>query len=161
MEILDLYDKDLNLTGQTIVRGDKIPENCFINIVVVFIQNSKGEFLIQRTSEAKGHKFASTGGHIKSGEDSLTTIQTEVYEELGVLLDKSEFEFISHSTRNQVIFDIYYTKQDLDVTNLKLQTEEVESAQWCTKQEIEEFISQGIFSPSHTEFYNKFIKENY
>ena len=158
MEILDLYDKDLNLTGKTMVRGEQIPENCFIRIVVVFIQNDKGEFLIQKTSKVKGNKFASTGGHFKSGDDSITTIQTEVFEELGVLIDKDKFLFLNTFYKNNVVFDVYYLNLNIEIESLKLQTEEVESATWFSKAEIEKFIEEGVFSPSHSQIYEKYIK---
>lgn len=161
MEILDLYDRDLNLTGSTMIRGEEIPEGCYIRIVVVFIQNSKGEFLIQKTSAVKGSKMASTGGHFKTGEDSLTTIQTEVVEELGIKIDKSEFEFIDHYFRNCIVFDVYYLNKDIDLNTLNLQIEEVESVNWCSKEDIKNFINKGIFSPSHTEIFNKYIKDRY
>lgn len=158
MEILDLYDKDLNLTGKTMVRGEQIPENCFIRIVVAFIQNNNGEFLIQKTSKIKGNKFASTGGHFKSGDDSITTIQTEVFEELGILINKEQFEYLGNFYKDCVVFDVYYLNLNIEIESLKLQTEEVESATWCSKAEIEKFIEEGVFSPSHSQIYEKYIK---
>ena len=47
MEKRDLYDINRNLTGETIYKGDSIPDGKFILVVLSFIQNSKGEFLIQ------------------------------------------------------------------------------------------------------------------
>ena len=35
----DLYDEKRNLTGETILKGDKIPEGKYIVVVLVFIQN--------------------------------------------------------------------------------------------------------------------------
>ena len=49
----DLYDINRNLTGETIYKGEEIPEGRYINVVLVFIQNSKGDFLIQKRSERK------------------------------------------------------------------------------------------------------------
>ena len=87
MEYRDLYDAKRNLTGKTIQKGEDIPEDYYILIVVVFIQNHKGEFLMQKRSERKGGKWATTGGHPKAGETSLEGIQTEVQEELGIHLE--------------------------------------------------------------------------
>ena len=38
------------LTGETIFKGDSIPDNNYIVVVLVFIQNSEGKFLIQKRS---------------------------------------------------------------------------------------------------------------
>ena len=51
MEKRDLYDANRNLTGKTIYKGEKIPEGSYINVVLVFIQNYEGKFLIQKRSE--------------------------------------------------------------------------------------------------------------
>ena len=73
MEIRDLYDENKNLTGETIFKGEQIPEGRFGYVVLSFIQNSEGKFLIQKTSKEKGHVFATTGGLVKSGSNSDNT----------------------------------------------------------------------------------------
>ena len=71
MEKRDLYDSERNITGETILKGEKIPPNRYIIVVLVFIQNSEGKFLIQKRSKRKNGKYATTGGHPKSGESSI------------------------------------------------------------------------------------------
>lgn len=51
MEKRDLYDKNKVLTGETIHKGEKIPDNRYITVVITFMQNSQGKFLIQKRSE--------------------------------------------------------------------------------------------------------------
>lgn len=41
MEKRDLYDENRNYTGETIYKGEKIPEGRYISVVLIFIQNSK------------------------------------------------------------------------------------------------------------------------
>lgn len=48
MEIRDLYDENRILTGETIIKGKTYPANRRILVVAIIIQNSKGEFLIQK-----------------------------------------------------------------------------------------------------------------
>ena len=78
MEKRDLYDENRKLTGKTIYKGEEIPKGSYIVVVLVFIQNSEGKFLIQKRSERKNGLYATTGGHPKSGEDSVQGIITEV-----------------------------------------------------------------------------------
>ena len=61
MEKRDLYDFNRNLTGETIFKGEKIPKDKYILVVLSFIENSSGKFLIQKRSIQKKGKFASTG----------------------------------------------------------------------------------------------------
>lgn len=48
MEKRDLYDSNRNLTGETIYKGEQTPDGKFIVVVLIFIQNSEGKFLIQK-----------------------------------------------------------------------------------------------------------------
>lgn len=79
MEKRDLYDKDKNVTGKTIFKGDPIPSNYYELIVVIFIENDEGKFLIQRTSQSKGHDLASTGGHPIHGQSSFDGISRRTW----------------------------------------------------------------------------------
>ena len=57
MEILDLYDDFGQKLKETINRGEKTEEGKNIMLSVAFIKNSKGEFLIQKTSREKGNRY--------------------------------------------------------------------------------------------------------
>ena len=48
MELRDLYDENKELTGEKIYKGQDVPKGRYYITVVVFIQNSKNEFLIQK-----------------------------------------------------------------------------------------------------------------
>ena len=154
MEKRDLYDKDRNLTGKTIYKGDPVPEGNYINVVLVYIQNSDGKFLIQKRSKRKNGLYATTGGHPKSGEDSVQGIITEVKEEIGVDI-KAENLVRYHGGRSdteQVFFDDYYIKMDIEnIDNLELQKEEVESVHWFSADEVKESMRNGTFFIDHYE----------
>ena len=110
MEKRDLYDEKRKLTGETILKGQDIPEGRYIVVVLVFIQNSEGKFLIQKRSQRKNGKYATAGGHPKSGESSLEGIITEIKEELGIDIPeeniqlfktiKTEDDFYEHAKRS-------------------------------------------------------------
>lgn len=63
MEKRDLYDENKKLTGETIFKGEKVPNGRYYITVVVWIQNDKGEFLIQKRVLKKDGKWSTTGGH--------------------------------------------------------------------------------------------------
>ena len=159
MEKRDLYDINRNLTGETIYKGDSIPDGKFILVVLSFIQNSKGEFLIQKRSVKKGGKYGSTGGHAKTGETSIQAIMTEINEEIGLNVNKDELNLV-YSGRDdidKVFFDLYYIKKDFSTDSLTLQEEEVESVKWMTVDEIKQLISTNEFLDNNVDEFYKIL----
>ena len=146
MEYLDLYDVNKNLTGKKIVRGKgkpQVPENKYINIVIIFMQNSEGKFLFQITSKEKGNEIATTGGHVKSGQTSYEAILAEVNEELGLDISKEDVKMIDSYIFGVAFMDVYYLNKDINISDLKLQDDEVESVEWFTIDRIKELINEG------------------
>ncbi len=153
MEKRDLYDINRNLTGETIYKGEPIPQNKYIVVVLSIMQNSKNEFLIQKRALEKDGLYGSTGGHPKSGESSLEGILTEIKEEIGLTLNPKELELIysGREDTKHVFFDIYYLKKDLNISDLTLQKEEVESVEWASIDRIKSLIEDNLFLESHAE----------
>lgn len=161
MEKRDLYDIDRNLTGKTIFKGEEVPEGSYIIVVLVFIQNSEGKFLIQKRSQRKNGKYATTGGHPKSGESSIEGIITEVEEEIGLKLNAEDLElyFTGRSEDERVFWDDYYINMDVaNIENLKLQESEVESLEWFSEEEIKELMKQDKFFINHYEEFEILIE---
>ena len=154
MEKRDLYDSERNITGKTILKGEKIPPNRYIIVVLVFIQNSEGKFLIQKRSKRKNGKYATTGGHPKSGESSIQGIITEVNEEIGLKLNSNDLKlyFLCRSDAERVFWDDYYVKMDVkDIKKLKLQEEEVGLVEWLSENEIKQLMKEDKFFKNHYE----------
>ncbi len=159
IERRDLYDNERNLTGETILKGEEIPEGKHILVVLVFIQNSEGKFLIQKRSEIKNGKYATTGGHPKSGENSLEGILTETKEEIGLELEPNDLKLYYSGESNKAFWDNYYIKMDIeDISKLKLQKEEVDSIEWMTVDEINELMRKGQFFKNHYEEFETLLK---
>ena len=154
MEKRDLYDENRNLTGRTVFKGEETPDNSYIIVVLVFIQNNDGRFLIQKRSKKKNGLYATTGGHPKSGENSIQGIISEVREEIGVKKKKKKLQlyYSGKSDSQKVFWDDYYIKMDIpSIENLTLQNEEVESVCWMTEAEIKEMMKNGKFFKNHYE----------
>jgi len=159
MEKRDLYDINRNLTGKFIYKGNTIPNNNYILVVLAFIQNSKGEFLIQKRSLEKNGKYASTGGHAKTGEDSITAMVTEIKEELGISVTPKDLKLVysGREDSTQEFFDIYYINKDLKISDLTLQEDEVDSVSWLAIDEIENLIKNNLFWENHIEEFYRVI----
>ena len=161
MEKRDLYDINGNLTGKTIYKGEQIPDGYYIIVMLIFIQNSEGKFLIQKRSELKNGKYATTGGHAKSGETSLQGIITEVEEEIGLKLNSEDLKlyYSGREDSSRVFFYDYYIKKDiLNIEELRLQKEEVDSLYWFTAKEIIQLNKEGKFFVNHYEEFERLIE---
>mgnify|MGYP000735637883 FL=1 len=81
MKLRDLYDENKELTGETIYKGQDVPKGRYYITVVVFIQNSKNEFLIQKRVKKKDGKWATIeeiNELIKN--EAFSEIHTEFFE---------------------------------------------------------------------------------
>lgn len=147
MEYRDLYDLNRNLTGEKILKGEEIPDNRAILMVVIFIENSKGQFLMQKRSSLKGGLWATTGGHPKTGETSLEGVLTECSEELGIEITNPTL--FKQAAGKKAFCDLYYLKQDIDTSDIILQEEEVDEVKWLSIEEIELLNNTGQFNKGH------------
>lgn len=158
MELLDLYDDLGNPTGEVIKRGEKINSGN-VMLSIVFIKNSKNEYLIQKTSEEKDSVYSSTGGHVTHNENGMNTIVRELKEELGVAVEKEEVKeiaLVKIPTRSCVV-NLYLLEKDISIDDIVLQTDEVESVCWMDKDEILKLIEEEKFLKSHGYLFKNYI----
>ena len=159
MEILDLYDDFGQKLKETINRGEKTEEGKNIMLSVAFIKNSKGEFLIQKTSREKGNRYSSTGGHVIYEETGLETIKRELEEELGINATEQNLKYIAtfKYPKKNCIFNVYLLNIDINLSKIKLQDEEVESVQYLSVEEINNIINKGNFLELHAYIFKHYI----
>lgn len=144
-EYTDLYDGNKNLTGEKLFRekGTKliVPKGRYSIVVLVFIENSMGEFLFQMTSKRKKNVWATTGGHVKSGQTSKEAITEEIKEELGIDINEDEVKLFKTYKYDDAFKDVFYIKKDIDINSLTYQEDEVEYVKYLTKDEILDLIN--------------------
>ena len=158
MEKRDLYTETRELTGEFIYKGNEVPKGRYYLTVMAWIQNSKGELLLQLTSKQKKNKWATTGGHPKMGESSLEGIVNEIREELGIDVDKNLFSLFKTVKTEDDFVDLYCLKSDFDINAINVQEDEVEKVGWFKKEEVDGMIDSGLFLPEHVEFYHEFLE---
>lgn len=144
-EYTDLYDENKNLTGEKLFRekGTKliVPKGRYSIVVLAFIENPKGEFLFQMTSKRKKNVWATTGGHVKSGQTSKEAIIEEIKEELGIDINEDEVKLFKTYKYDDAFKDVFYIKKDIDINSLTYQEDEVEYVKYLTKDEILDLIN--------------------
>lgn len=153
MELWDLYTYDRQKTEHTMLRGAEQPEGYFRLVVHVCIFNRGGEMLVQKRQPFKkgwpNLWDITVGGCALSGEDSRAAIGRELQEELGL-----RFSFADLCPALTLYFDggfddIYLIEQNVDLSELSLQPQEVQAVRWCGKEEILRMIEEGSFIPYH------------
>lgn len=151
MELWDIYNRDRQITGDTMERGSVFPEGALHLVVHICIFNSQGEMLIQQRQPFKedwaGLWDITVGGSAVAGDSSQVAAERELLEEIGYTVDFSNVR--PHFTINydHGFDDFYLLEADVDISTLQLQAEEVKQVRWATKEDIKGLISSGSFLP--------------
>ena len=161
MELLDVYDSLGNKTGRIVERGKQdefFGEDEHIAVAIIYIENDKGEFLIQKTSKEKGGHYSSTGGHINHGEDAFSTIVREVNEELGIDVSNDNIISLGHICVDFPVRFVFYLKKNLDLNDITLQKDEVESVSYMSVDEIRDILDKGQMHKGHYKVLEKVLE---
>lgn len=152
MEIFDLFDKNRIPLNKTMIRGNKVPENCYRMVVHCALLNKEGNKMLIQKRLATKNPYPdlwdfTCGGSVISGETSSQGVQRELFEEIGFNYDFSnsrpDFTFNFKEGCN----DFYVILTDVDLNKLKLQETEVECVKWASLEEILNMIDSGKFIP--------------
>lgn len=147
MEYLQVFNKNKEMLNESVLRSEKhnLKDNKYYMVVVIFIENSEGKFLMQKTSVKKGSIIATTGGHVVYKDNGLKTVIKETNEELGLDLSQDKITFVDSYIDDDCFLETYYLKKDIDINDLTLQFDEIESVNWYTVDEIEVLIKNNKF----------------
>lgn len=162
MELIDLYDSQKRNLHKTFDRFSGEPvKGEYKQTVHVWVLNSKGELLIQKRSDTRMRnpgKWAFTGGGVDTGETSLQGAMRELKEELGIMTREKEMDFVASFKREHVFVDVWLTKRDILISDLKLQKEEVAEAKWVSIPELTKMIDNNEFVKSTKLYYQLFLQ---
>ena len=151
----DLYDDNCKLTGLTYLKGESIKKGYYPMVVMIAIQNSKGEFLMQKRALKKGGDWGVTGGHPKSGESTYQGIIAEVREELGIDISNKSLEIFSSGCDGKDCYEMYYLKIDLEINKLTIQEDELTEVRWFSISELENMVVSGELNQNQIDFFLK------
>lgn len=156
MEIWDIYDRDRQFTGKTMVRGSRFGVGEYHLAVHVCIFNPKGKMLIQQRQPFKRGWSnlwdISVGGSAVAGDSSQQAAEREVFEEIGYKVNLRNKRPALTINFDYGFNDFYIIEEDLDIHALHLQFEEVQQVRWATKEEIWDMIEDKRFIPYHKSF---------
>ncbi len=152
MEVWDVYDKNRNKTNRTHVRDNLLVVGDYHIVVHVWIQNKKGEILLTKRHPDKPYPnlWECPGGSILTGENSLDGAIREVKEEIGINLYRSNGKLLKSERRDVYndFYDAWLFNQNFDITETKLQKDEVSDIKWVTKSELESIYNTNCIVPT-------------
>lgn len=157
-EIWDLYVRDehgnFHVTDRKGVRGQRLPDGTYHMVVMVWIRNSLGEYLLSRRAPNKTFPLCwePTGGSALAGETSVQAACREAQEELGVRLDPDEGRHIARALRDYEgcadFVDVWlFEGVDIPIEAVTIQREEVCEAMWASPERIKELVADGTWIP--------------
>ena len=148
-ELWDVLDGHRQPTGRTHPRGVPLPEGDYHLVVLVLLQNDKGEFLITRRAPNKGYPnmWEFTGGSALAGDDSLYAALREMREETGIELDPACGRVVATEQWSDSFCDIWLFRQNFDPSAVVLQEGETTAAMAASREQILQMEREGEFIP--------------
>ena len=160
-EMLDVLTEYGEFTGTVASREECHKNGYWHRAVYGFIIDRNLNVLLQKRSLNKklwpGKWDVTVGGHVESGEFGLQTIIRECKEELGITIDLSNIELILSFKRKFDFVDVWLVKQDIDISNIVLQEEEVSEVKWSSIDEIRELMKTDKLAKSIEIYFDMFI----
>jgi len=151
----DIYDKDKNRTGRTMERNVwTLKDDEYHLTVLGVVCRPDGKYLITKRVMSKAWAaglWEVSGGAAMAGEDSLTAVKREVFEETGLDVTNAKGGYVFTYRRenpgkgDNYFVDVYRFEMDFAEEDLKLQKEETDGYRLATAQEIEKLGQEGIF----------------
>ncbi len=161
-EFWDLYDGEGHFLGEKIKRGDPIPVGTFHRVIHIWIQNERGEFLIQRRALHLSwfpNRWSTTTGSVISGSyDFLLEAYRELEEELQLSPVSIDISFERELIISNSLVSIYKGFLPSYKINAIVLNDEVSDVRWMTKSKIQTLVKSEEFVPYSEELFTLVFK---
>lgn len=155
-ELWDVYTIDRKKNGKICARGEQenLLKDEFHLWVMVWIKNPKtGKYLVSQRSADKDTdplKWETVAGHSIAGDTSLDAALREVFEEVGITLEREKATVLATKValtydgfRHNWIRDSYYFETTEEPDLQRATTNEVIQTRWLTVAEIRKMYDHG------------------
>lgn len=144
MEYCDLYDRNGNPTGETIVRGEPVPAGCYRMIAGVLCVHVDGDILLMRRHPQKrthpGLYEASASGSVMAGETAQEAAVRELQEETGIYC--KQMMPLYEDAGDSRLFRCFLAQVDCAKDSVRLQTGETVDYRWVNRNELVCYLRQ-------------------
>ncbi len=159
-EWLPLVNERGEIIGKTLRSVCHTDKNYLHPVIHLHIFNKKGEIFLQKRPMYKkvqpGKWDTAVGGHIAFGENTLSGLQREAEEELGLINFNFKLvgNYIWESEIEREFVHCYITEYNNEI---RFNKEEVADGRFWSIQEINQNIGKEIFTPNFEEEYIKIL----
>ena len=167
MELVDIYNnkhEKMNYTkGRKELEDGEYRLSCFVWII-----NTENQLLIQqrlKTAKTCPNMWETASGGATAGDNALQGALRELNEELGIKPNKKNIRFIGSFARVNDFVEVFLLKSNINITELKLQEDEVQDVKWVTITEYEKMLKEGkaidtsfyIFKEYYDKYYERYL----
>ena len=155
MEYWDIYDKNKQPTGRTMLKNDWCLADGEYHLTVLgVVARTDGKFLITKRVMTKRWApgwWEVSGGAAMAGESSLEAVRREVLEETGLDVTDADggYVFTYHRENpgegDNYFVDIYKFIMDFDEADVKIQAAEADGFMLADAEQIKALADEGIF----------------
>ena len=170
-ELIDIIDENNNLTGTQKMKSEAHRDGLWHRAAHIWIYNSKGEVLLQLRAKDKDIGpdtwDLSAAGHIGAGEDPIISALREIQEEVGLNLKTEDLELYKimpekmtfNGLVNNEFHYVYLFKYDGDISNLKMQEEELQEMKFISIEVIEKGLKENPekYFPHEDGYWNEIL----
>ena len=154
-EKLDVLNERGEFTGKVATREECHREGLWHRAVYGFIIDKNSNVLLQKRSQNKKlwpNKWDVTvGGHVDAGEFGRQALIREVKEELGIEIKDDDVKYLIGSTSineqgdiiNKHYNECYLITKNIDISDIKIQKEEISEVRYFSKDELLKRISNN------------------
>lgn len=154
-EKFDVLNELGEFTGEIATREECHKQGLWHRAVYAFIIDDKGNILLQKRSENKklwpNMWDVTVGGHVDAGEFGRQALIREVKEELGIEIKDDDVKYLIGSTSineqgdiiNKHYNECYLITKNIDISDIKIQKEEVSEVRYFSKDELLKRISNN------------------
>ncbi len=147
-EKFDVLNEWGEFTGKIASREECHKKGLWHRAVYAFIIDENKNVLLQKRSSTKKlwpNKWDFTlGGHVTSGEFGRQALIREAKEELGIEISDSDIKYLVGSTSineqgdiiNKHYNECYLITKNIDISDIKIQKEEVSEVKYFSKEEL-------------------------
>ncbi len=152
-ENFDVLNEQGEFTGEIATREECHKKGLWHRAVYAFIIDNDKNVLLQKRSANKklwpNMWDVTVGGHVMAGEFGRQALIREVKEELGINIGDNDIKYLLGSTSinqqgdivNKHYNECYLIIKNIDISNIKIQKEEVSDIKYFSKEELLERIS--------------------
>ncbi|MFC3928461.1 NUDIX hydrolase [Streptococcus caprae] len=155
MEKWDAYNREGQVTGQVLIRGQEVPNGLYHLVVECLILDQDDRVLLVQRHPDKpafpSYFEASAGGSALLGESDLEAIIREVEEETGINLKADQLSRRETFFNEQFhcYFQCFTAKLSQVAPEVILQGSETTAYRWIPRSELKSFFKQNQVIPRH------------